>query len=206
MIDPDRCIDEDHWGRITGGGSLGEDHWGGSLRLRPAAPNRPEIGRTAAQTRQPPRAFALDQRFERLTPVRISPAGRYNPELLQATRHPARGSCASIASVPKARSCHRLMRISMAMKRRRVPSTTTLCRDVSAAGGYRLSAKSRRLVRSACRRPRAPLGISSPSAFAVLRLMTSSNFVGCSTGISAGSLPAGFCRHIRRRHERGPGH
>src|SRR5712671_1228078 len=32
-------------------------------------------------------------------------------------------------------------------------------------------------------------GTSSPSAFAVLRLMTSSNFVGCSTGRSAGLAP-----------------
>src|SRR5262249_33383989 len=32
-------------------------------------------------------------------------------------------------------------------------------------------------------------GIVSPSAFAVLRLMTSSNFVGCSTGRSAGLAP-----------------
>jgi hypothetical protein len=32
-------------------------------------------------------------------------------------------------------------------------------------------------------------GIVSPSAFAVLRLMTNSNFVGCSTGRSAGLAP-----------------
>src|SRR5262249_50737094 len=32
-------------------------------------------------------------------------------------------------------------------------------------------------------------GISRPSAFAVLRLITSSNFVGCSTGKSAGLAP-----------------
>src|SRR4029450_5487042 len=32
-------------------------------------------------------------------------------------------------------------------------------------------------------------GIVRPSAFAVLRLMTSSNFVGCSTGRSAGLAP-----------------
>ena len=32
-------------------------------------------------------------------------------------------------------------------------------------------------------------GISRPSAFAVVRLMTSSNFVGCSTGRSAGFAP-----------------
>jgi hypothetical protein len=31
-------------------------------------------------------------------------------------------------------------------------------------------------------------GIVSPNAFAVLRLITSSNLVGCSTGSSAGSL------------------
>src|SRR5262245_36145007 len=33
------------------------------------------------------------------------------------------------------------------------------------------------------------LGMRAPSALAVLRLMTSSNFVGCSTGISAGFAP-----------------
>src|SRR5207253_2394911 len=32
-------------------------------------------------------------------------------------------------------------------------------------------------------------GMSRPSVFAVLRLMTSSNFVGCSTGRSAGLAP-----------------
>src|SRR5262249_22602898 len=32
-------------------------------------------------------------------------------------------------------------------------------------------------------------GIVRPSAFAVLRLMTNSNFVGCSTGRSAGRAP-----------------
>ncbi len=32
-------------------------------------------------------------------------------------------------------------------------------------------------------------GIVTPSAFAVLRLITSSNFVGCSIGISAGFAP-----------------
>jgi hypothetical protein len=32
-------------------------------------------------------------------------------------------------------------------------------------------------------------GISRPSAFAVVRLMTRSNLVGCSTGMSAGFAP-----------------
>ena len=32
-------------------------------------------------------------------------------------------------------------------------------------------------------------GIVSPRAWAVLRLMTSSNFIGCSTGRSAGLVP-----------------
>jgi len=38
-------------------------------------------------------------------------------------------------------------------------------------------------------RSRSVCGIVTPSAFAVLRLMTSSNFVGCSTGRSAGLAP-----------------
>src|SRR3981189_1924767 len=38
-------------------------------------------------------------------------------------------------------------------------------------------------------RPRSYGGIVSPSALAVLRLMTSSNCVGCSTGRSAGLAP-----------------
>src|SRR5262249_765453 len=36
---------------------------------------------------------------------------------------------------------------------------------------------------------RTPGGISRPRAFAVLRLMTKSNFVGCNTGRSAGFSP-----------------
>jgi len=39
-------------------------------------------------------------------------------------------------------------------------------------------------------RRRIDCGIVTPSAFAVLRLITSSNVVGCSTGISAGFLPS----------------
>jgi hypothetical protein len=38
-------------------------------------------------------------------------------------------------------------------------------------------------------RARIDCGITSPSAFAVLRLITSSNLVGCSTGRSAGLAP-----------------
>jgi hypothetical protein len=38
-------------------------------------------------------------------------------------------------------------------------------------------------------RSRIDVGTSRPSAFAVLRLMTSSNFVGCRTGNSAGLVP-----------------
>jgi hypothetical protein len=39
----------------------------GSLRFWPAARDRPQVRLRAAQTRQSPRTFALDQRFERLT-------------------------------------------------------------------------------------------------------------------------------------------
>src|SRR5207245_2861432 len=38
-------------------------------------------------------------------------------------------------------------------------------------------------------RPSTDCGIFRPSAFAVLRLMTSSNLVGCSTGRSPGFVP-----------------
>src|SRR5262249_32817367 len=43
-------------------------------------------------------------------------------------------------------------------------------------------------ITSSARR-RKDSGIVSPIAFAVLRLTTSSNLVGCSTGMSAGFLP-----------------
>jgi len=53
-------------------------------------------------------------------------------------------------------------------------------------------------------RTRTDWGIVTPSALAVLRLTTSSNFVGSSTGRSAGSVPHG---HLLRAHERaGAGH
>src|SRR5262249_52999487 len=49
-------------------------------------------------------------------------------------------------------------------------------------------------------------GMVRPRALAVLRLMTSSNFVGCSTGRSAGLAPLRIlptrkpvCRHVSRR-------
>ena len=38
-------------------------------------------------------------------------------------------------------------------------------------------------------RPSKDSGMVRPSDLAVLRLMTSSNFVGCSTGMSAGLAP-----------------
>src|SRR3974390_1991599 len=42
-------------------------------------------------------------------------------------------------------------------------------------------------------------GMVTPSAFAVLRLMTSSNIVGCSTGMSAGLVPRSIFTTIRAR-------
>src|SRR5262249_50868255 len=46
-------------------------------------------------------------------------------------------------------------------------------------------------------RARNDSGIVRPIAFAVLRLMTSSNFVGCSTGMSFGCLPCKiFCTSL----------
>src|SRR5262245_43635223 len=56
---------------------------------------------------------------------------------------------------------------------------------MSAFGKKRTSTYSR----TASARRRKASGILSPSAFAVVRLMTSSNAVGCSTGRSAGSAP-----------------
>src|SRR5262249_25992071 len=49
-------------------------------------------------------------------------------------------------------------------------------------------------------------GTSMPSVWAVLRLMTSSNFVGCSTGISAGFPPCKILttNAAARRNESGP--
>src|SRR6516225_3055491 len=49
-------------------------------------------------------------------------------------------------------------------------------------------------------------GTSSPSALAVLRFITSSNFVGCSTGISAGFPPCKILttNAAARRNESGP--
>ena len=48
----------------------------------------------------------------------------------------------------------------------------------------------RRPITELCRPARQHgLRIVSPSAFAVFRLITSSNFVGCSTGRSAGFAP-----------------
>jgi hypothetical protein len=43
-------------------------------------------------------------------------------------------------------------------------------------------------------------GIVTPICFAVLRLITSSNFVGCSTGRSAGLRP--FLRLLRLSYDR----
>ena len=48
-------------------------------------------------------------------------------------------------------------------------------------------------------------GTSRPSALAVLRLITSSNLVGCSIGKSAGFAPVESCRRNRQRAEIGPG-
>ena len=66
-------------------------------------------------------------------------------------------------------------------------------RAASGHGGCRAAdsaMNSRRLIRSPRRRARAGVGaIVRPSALAVLRLITSSNLVGCSTGMSAGFTP-----------------
>src|SRR5438876_10034176 len=47
-------------------------------------------------------------------------------------------------------------------------------------------------------RPSTDCGMVSPSAFAVLRLITSSNFVGCSIGKSAGLAPLEDLVHVAR--------
>jgi hypothetical protein len=46
------------------------------------------------------------------------------------------------------------------------------------------------VIRSPSRRGKQLIGTSGPSAFAVLKLITSSNLVGCSTGISPRCRPA----------------
>ena len=48
-------------------------------------------------------------------------------------------------------------------------------------------------------------GTSRPSALAVVRLMISSNLVGCSTGMSAGLVPRRIRRQSRRRANTTPG-
>src|SRR4029434_7037467 len=54
------------------------------------------------------------------------------------------------------------------------------------------------------RRPSTDGGIVSPRALAVLRLMTNSNFVGCSTGRSAGLAALGvLVAHVGARREEG---
>src|SRR5262249_6686717 len=71
----------------------------------------------------------------------------------------------------------------------------SLCPDVPIAGGVCFQCQTDRphsplayLITSSARRS-SDGGIVIPSSFAVLRLMTSSNFVGCSTGKSAGLAP-----------------
>src|SRR5262249_16978619 len=59
--------------------------------------------------------------------------------------------------------------------------------DAPANHGDKRSTVHQRMISSA--RISSDCGIVRPSAFAVLRLMTSSNFVGCSTGISPGWAP-----------------
>ena len=46
--------------------------------------------------------------------------------------------------------------------------------------------------------PGEPSGIVSPSALAVLRLMNSSNFIGCYTDRSDGLVPLRILSHIGR--------
>ena len=70
------------------------------------------------------------------------------------------------------------------MERRR---TDDALWSVDAARAIRDSASVHRIKSSA--RSSSDFGTVIPSAFAVLRLITSSNFIGCSTGISPGFLP-----------------
>ena len=66
------------------------------------------------------------------------------------------------------------------------PRSTAL-REVMRRTTLRWSSKGYWITWSA--RPTTDCGIVSPSALPVLRLITSSNFVGCSTGRSAGLAP-----------------
>ena len=45
-------------------------------------------------------------------------------------------------------------------------------------------------------------GTVTPMALAVIRLMISSNLIGCSTGISAGLIPCKICAHDLRLYGR----
>jgi hypothetical protein len=66
-------------------------------------------------------------------------------------------------------------------------SDSIVLQEVSRTQLPRLAAVPHSMTWSA--RPSTDGGIVRPSAFAVLRLMTSSNFVGCSTGNSPGFAP-----------------
>jgi hypothetical protein len=71
-----------------------------------------------------------------------------------------------------------------------VPALVFACSGLMRALHFRSESASglgHSITRSAC--SRSDFGIVRPSLFAVLRLMTSSNFVGCSTGKSAGLAP-----------------
>lgn len=76
-----------------------------------------------------------------------------------------------------------------------------------AKGHFRTHARQQFAVYSITSSARAMIsgGIASPMALAALRLITSSNFVGCSTGRSAGfAPPVRFFRHKLRRVDTGP--
>jgi hypothetical protein len=66
--------------------------------------------------------------------------------------------------------------------------TASACPKSAGNGLVRRSKWHRHSITSSAR-PRSVTGISRPRALAVLRLITNSNFVGCSTGMSAGFAP-----------------
>ena len=73
------------------------------------------------------------------------------------------------------------------------PATESLCTckdlPLSASKGLMRRSKVEHYSITSSARASSAGGMVSPSAFAVLRLMTSSNLVGCSTGKSAGLAP-----------------
>jgi hypothetical protein len=95
----------------------------------------------------------------------------------------------SEAALPRTQDNHRcgLLKVCFPPHRDRI-ADAVLCR-LRAISGLMHCSKSHPYSMTSSARNRRASGIVRPIALAVLRLMTSSNLVGCSTGISAGFAP-----------------